>query len=181
MSGNGLFRWERATRTLHDMARTAGLPSLKDHLPATFQEDRAGNLWVGFAQGELARYAVDRFEVFTSAIDVTAFITISFGSVRAGAAGVELHAARTMASVATRASGSNARRRVTKSPWGAWMNGRQRARGSRSVSTAEGPDLVRGDHPEPRRQRGSPDADRVPGTHCVRRARARLARRTRGP
>src|SRR5919197_163626 len=70
-TGNGLFRWERATSALRDMAHTAGLPSLKDHLPALFQEDRAGNLWVGFAQGELARYAPDRFEVFTNADGLT--------------------------------------------------------------------------------------------------------------
>jgi ligand-binding sensor domain-containing protein/signal transduction histidine kinase len=65
--GNGLFRWERATRTLRDIAHITGLPALKDRLPATFQEDRAGNVWIGFAQGELARYAADRFEVFTAA------------------------------------------------------------------------------------------------------------------
>jgi signal transduction histidine kinase/ligand-binding sensor domain-containing protein len=70
-TGNGLFRWERATSALRDMAHTAGLPSLKDHLPALFQEDRAGDLWVGFAQGELARYAADHFEVFTNADGLT--------------------------------------------------------------------------------------------------------------
>src|SRR2546425_684756 len=48
------------------MAHITGLPALKDRLPATFQEDRAGNVWIGFAQGELARYAADRFEVFTA-------------------------------------------------------------------------------------------------------------------
>ncbi len=66
-SGNGLVRWDRATRTLHDMAQTQGLPSLKDKLPTAFQEDGAGNLWVGFNQGELARYRAGRFTVFTSA------------------------------------------------------------------------------------------------------------------
>ena len=69
--GNGLFRWEHATRTLRDMAHTAGLPALKDRLPAAFQEDREGNLWVGFAQGELARYGEDHFEVFTTADGLT--------------------------------------------------------------------------------------------------------------
>ena len=66
-TGNGLARWDHATRTLHNMAQMEGLPSLKDKLPTAFQEDRAGNIWVGFNQGELARYAAGRFTVFTSA------------------------------------------------------------------------------------------------------------------
>ncbi|HMH45783.1 MAG TPA: two-component regulator propeller domain-containing protein [Pyrinomonadaceae bacterium] len=65
--GNGLARWERASRTLHDMAGTDGLPSLKEKLPTAFSDDRAGNLWVGFNQGELARYRNGRFTLFTSA------------------------------------------------------------------------------------------------------------------
>lgn len=65
--GHGLARWDHATRTLHDMAQTSGLPSLKDKLPTAFQEDKAGNLWVGFNQGELARYRDGRFTVFTNA------------------------------------------------------------------------------------------------------------------
>jgi len=64
-AGNGLTRWERATRTVHDMANTEGLPSLKEKLPATFAEDRDGNIWVGFTQGGLARYAANRFTLFT--------------------------------------------------------------------------------------------------------------------
>ena len=65
-TGNGLFRWERATRTLHDLTESAGLPPLRDHLPAAFQKDAAGDLWIGFAQGELVRYAAGRFETFTA-------------------------------------------------------------------------------------------------------------------
>ena len=65
-TGNGLFRWERATRTLHNMTLSAGLPALKDHLPAAFQGDAAGNVWIGFVQGELARYRGGRFEIFSS-------------------------------------------------------------------------------------------------------------------
>jgi ligand-binding sensor domain-containing protein/two-component sensor histidine kinase len=63
---NGLARWERTTRTLHDMKGTEGLPSLKDKLPTAFREDGAGNLWVGFSQGELARYRGAKFELFTT-------------------------------------------------------------------------------------------------------------------
>src|SRR5438128_4753962 len=66
-AGNGLARWERATRKLHNMAHSDGLPSLKDRIPSAFQEDRDGNLWVGFNQGELARYRAGRFTVFTTA------------------------------------------------------------------------------------------------------------------
>jgi ligand-binding sensor domain-containing protein/two-component sensor histidine kinase len=66
-NGNGLARWERTSRTLHDMAKTDGLPSLKEKLPTAFSEDRAGNLWVGFNQGELARYRNGRFTLFTTA------------------------------------------------------------------------------------------------------------------
>jgi signal transduction histidine kinase/streptogramin lyase len=64
-NGNGLARWERATRTLRDMTRTEGLPSLKDNLAVSFAEDRAGAVWVGFQPGGLARYAADRFTFFT--------------------------------------------------------------------------------------------------------------------
>ncbi len=64
-TGNGLARWERATRAVRDLSRTEGLPSLKDNLAATFAEDRAGNVWVGFQPGGLARYAADRFTLFT--------------------------------------------------------------------------------------------------------------------
>ena len=67
LSGNGLARWERATRTVHDMRHTEGLPSLKEKLPTAFAEDRAGNIWVGFTQGGLARYAANRFTLFTTA------------------------------------------------------------------------------------------------------------------
>ena len=64
-TGNGLARWERATRTVRDLTGTEGLPSLKDNLAATFAEDRAGAVWVGFQPGGLARYAADRFTFFT--------------------------------------------------------------------------------------------------------------------
>jgi ligand-binding sensor domain-containing protein/signal transduction histidine kinase len=64
-NGNGLSLWERATRRLRDLTRGEGLPSLKDNLAATFAEDRAGNVWVGFQPGGLARYAAGRFTFFT--------------------------------------------------------------------------------------------------------------------
>jgi ligand-binding sensor domain-containing protein/two-component sensor histidine kinase len=59
--GNGLSRWERSSKTLRNMAGTEGLPSLKDVLPVSFQEDRAGNMWIGFSQRGIARYKDGRF------------------------------------------------------------------------------------------------------------------------
>jgi ligand-binding sensor domain-containing protein/signal transduction histidine kinase len=65
-TGNGLARWERATRSVRDMAGTEGLPPLKEILPVSFLEDAAANVWVGFNAGGLARYAAARFTVFTT-------------------------------------------------------------------------------------------------------------------
>ena len=66
-TGNGLARWNHATRTVRDMAHSEGLPPLKDRLPSAFEEDRSGGVWIGFEQGGVARYAADRFRIFTTA------------------------------------------------------------------------------------------------------------------
>ncbi|MGH9159008.1 MAG: ligand-binding sensor domain-containing protein [Vicinamibacteraceae bacterium] len=58
---NGLARWDGATRSVRDLAHTPGLPSLRDFLPVSFREDRAGHLWVGFSPGGLGRYTRGRF------------------------------------------------------------------------------------------------------------------------
>ena len=50
---------------LHDMAGTSGLPPLKEELPRSFAEDRAGNIWIGLTTG-LARYARNNFKMFTA-------------------------------------------------------------------------------------------------------------------
>jgi ligand-binding sensor domain-containing protein/signal transduction histidine kinase len=65
-TSNGLARWERPTRTVRDMSHTEGWTPLKEKLAASFAEDRAGNVWLGFNQGGLARYAAGRFTVFTT-------------------------------------------------------------------------------------------------------------------
>jgi signal transduction histidine kinase/ligand-binding sensor domain-containing protein len=65
-STNGLARWERATGSVHDLANSPGLPSLKDNLPRSFGEDRVGNVWIGFNSG-LARFAQGNFKFFTAA------------------------------------------------------------------------------------------------------------------
>lgn len=64
-STNGLARWERSSESMRDLGNSPGLPSLKDNLPRSFGEDRAGNVWIGFNNG-LARYARDSFQFFTA-------------------------------------------------------------------------------------------------------------------
>ena len=62
---NGLARWERGSEQMRDLARSPGLPSLKDDLPRSFGEDGSGNVWIGFNHG-LARYAQGTFTFFTA-------------------------------------------------------------------------------------------------------------------
>jgi len=64
-AGSALAKWDRQTRTLHNMAQTEGLPSLTENLPTAFQEDAAGDLWVGFNRGQVARYRSGRFTFFS--------------------------------------------------------------------------------------------------------------------
>lgn len=64
-STNGLARWEHASESIRDLGNLPGLPSLKDNLPRSFGEDRAGNVWIGF-NNELARYTEGTFRLFTS-------------------------------------------------------------------------------------------------------------------
>jgi signal transduction histidine kinase/ligand-binding sensor domain-containing protein len=64
-STNGLARWEHASDTIRDLGNAPGLPSLKDNLPRSFGEDRAGNVWIGFNNG-LARYTESSFKFFTT-------------------------------------------------------------------------------------------------------------------
>src|ERR1700687_3158364 len=63
-STNGLARWEKSSETVHDLKNSPGLPSLKDNLPRSFGEDRAGNIWIGFNNG-LVRYTQGSFKFFT--------------------------------------------------------------------------------------------------------------------
>ncbi|MDQ3131875.1 MAG: hypothetical protein M3Q99_14100, partial [Acidobacteriota bacterium] len=71
---SGLTRWQRSTNTFHVFTEAEGLLPLI--APSTFAEDKAGNLWMGFYEGRLARYADGRFTVFTTADGVPAsFIT----------------------------------------------------------------------------------------------------------
>ncbi len=60
-----LTRWERATETFHAYSVDDGLPPFNS--PFSFCEDHLGNLWIGFVEGGLARYANGRFTVFGAA------------------------------------------------------------------------------------------------------------------
>ena len=52
----GLLRWERATNRFHDYTEATGAPPGTDF--TAFGEDRAGNLWIGTAEGGgLLRYS----------------------------------------------------------------------------------------------------------------------------
>jgi PAS domain S-box-containing protein len=60
---SGLTRWERATESFHSFTEAEGIGS---RVPTAFREDGAGNLWVGFYRGGLARYRDGRFTDFTT-------------------------------------------------------------------------------------------------------------------
>jgi PAS domain S-box-containing protein len=60
---SGLTRWERETSTFH---RYTDADQIGGALPTAFREDRAGNLWIGFYRGGLARYRDGRFTHFTT-------------------------------------------------------------------------------------------------------------------
>jgi ligand-binding sensor domain-containing protein/signal transduction histidine kinase len=60
-----LTRWDRATETFHVYSEADGLPSF--NAAFSFCEDHLGNLWIGFVEGGLARYANGRFTFLTSA------------------------------------------------------------------------------------------------------------------
>ena len=56
-----LFRWERATDTLHHYGVDDGVPY---ETGTAFSEDAAGNMWIGFYTGGLARWRDGAFEFF---------------------------------------------------------------------------------------------------------------------
>jgi ligand-binding sensor domain-containing protein/signal transduction histidine kinase len=66
---NVVTRWQRATGTFHRYSAADGLRTATDvHLAAAsaFAEDTAGNVWIGFGGGGLARFASGVFRFFTS-------------------------------------------------------------------------------------------------------------------
>jgi signal transduction histidine kinase/ligand-binding sensor domain-containing protein len=60
---SGLTRWARSDNTFQSFTDAEGFPSMV--AASAFAEDGPGNLWVGFYEGTLARYAGGRFTVFT--------------------------------------------------------------------------------------------------------------------
>jgi len=69
----GLSKWSRATESLSTFTTADGLPP--DRHTTSFAEDRSGNLWFGFGEGGLARYAGGHFTQFTSDGAPTGLIT----------------------------------------------------------------------------------------------------------
>jgi ligand-binding sensor domain-containing protein/signal transduction histidine kinase len=61
-----LLRWERQTGAVKTWTEADGLPPAGSDV-SSFAEDRAGNLWMGFAEAGLVRYNQTRFERFTTA------------------------------------------------------------------------------------------------------------------
>ena len=61
----GLSRWNRATEKFYTFSEAEGFPSGKS--PSAFAEDRSGNLWFGFYEGGMVRYANGRFSEITVA------------------------------------------------------------------------------------------------------------------
>jgi signal transduction histidine kinase/streptogramin lyase len=60
----GLTLWQRNTNTLHLFGAAEGLP--EGNAPSAFCEDRAGNIWLGFYYGGVARYVNGKFTLYTS-------------------------------------------------------------------------------------------------------------------
>lgn len=58
-------RWDRATGAFNRYSDADGLPAF--NRISSFAEDSAGNVWIGFWNGGLARYHDGRFVVFTEA------------------------------------------------------------------------------------------------------------------
>jgi signal transduction histidine kinase len=65
-----VVRWERATESFHVYSEAEGLPPFS--LPTAYREDEAGNLWLGFYDGGLARYRDGRFQLFSPSDGVPA-------------------------------------------------------------------------------------------------------------
>jgi signal transduction histidine kinase/ligand-binding sensor domain-containing protein len=59
----GLYRLKRGEGKFHRFSAAENLPAGKS--ASSFAEDRNGNLWFGFYEGGLARFANNRFEEFT--------------------------------------------------------------------------------------------------------------------
>lgn len=61
----GVAKWERAAGTFHIYSSTDGLPG--ESVLTSVCEDNSGNVWMGFAQGGIARYRHGRFTILREA------------------------------------------------------------------------------------------------------------------
>ena len=61
-----LLRWDRRAAAVHSYLEAEGLPPAGT-VANLFAEDQDGNLWIGFGEAGLVRYANARFERFTAA------------------------------------------------------------------------------------------------------------------
>ena len=61
----GLSKWTRATNRFYTFSTAEGFPAGRS--AGSFVEDHRGNLWLGFEQGGMARYAQGRFTEITTA------------------------------------------------------------------------------------------------------------------
>jgi ligand-binding sensor domain-containing protein/two-component sensor histidine kinase len=64
-----VVRWERSTEKVYRYSDDDGLRPLNS--ATAFCEDRAGDVWIGFRDGGLARYRLGRFTLFTSSADIS--------------------------------------------------------------------------------------------------------------
>jgi signal transduction histidine kinase/ligand-binding sensor domain-containing protein len=71
-----LARWDRTTQTFQVFGESSGLPKFGQ--PICFAEDRRGNIWVGFREGGMARYAGGRFQQFGEADGVLGHVRTLF-------------------------------------------------------------------------------------------------------
>lgn len=79
---NSVVRWDRATESFHVYAEAEGLPPFAT--PTAYCEDTAGNLWLGFYDGGMARYHNGSFQMFVEADGVPGGLIRSLFSDHAG-------------------------------------------------------------------------------------------------
>lgn len=81
-TGSGLVSWERATGSFHTYSSSEGMESARG--PAAFCEDRSGAVWIGFAEGGLARFQAGQWKRLTESDGVPPGLIWSLYADRAG-------------------------------------------------------------------------------------------------
>ncbi len=69
----GFARWNRASEKFYFFSEADGFPPNKS--VSAFAEDASGNIWVGFYEGGLARFAGNRFTEFSAAPETGGVVT----------------------------------------------------------------------------------------------------------